>query len=171
MKAYIGQTQRFLIWVFTKMAEIRHLVRIANTDLDGEKKLLFALRRIKGVNTMMANALCKITGYDPDKKVGELKKEEITKIEDILSTPIKNGIPVWMLNRRKDPETGSTTHLISNDLIFTRNNDIKRLKKIRSYRGTRHQHGLPSRGQRTKSNFRKNKGKVVGVTHAGKKRG
>jgi len=153
------------------MAEIRHLVRIANADLDGEKQLLFALRKIKGVNTMIANAICKITGFEPSKKVGELTKENIAKIGDILATPIKSGIPIWMLNRRKDPETGNTTHLISNDLIFARNNDIKRLKRIKSYRGSRHQAGLPSRGQRTKSNFRKNKGKVVGVTHAGKKRG
>ena len=153
------------------MAEIKHLVRIANTDLDGEKQLLYGMRRIKGVNSMMANALCKITGYATNKKVGDLTKEDIKRIEDILASPIKNGIPIWMLNKRKDPETGNTTHLISNDLMFSKQADIKRLKKIKCYRGIRHMHGLPVRGQRTKSNFRRNKGKVLGVAHGGKKRG
>jgi len=153
------------------MAELKHLVRIANTDLNGEKDLLFGLRKIKGVNTMIANALCKITNHPITKKIGELSKEEIKKIESILASPIKNGIPEWMLNRRKDPETGTALHLITNDLMFSKESDIKRLKKIKCYRGTRHMHGLPVRGQRTKSNFRKNKGKVLGVTHAGKKRG
>lgn len=119
---------------------------------------------------MMANALCKICKFKEDKRVGELSKEEIKKVEEILASPIKNGIPTWMLNRRNDVENGTTTHMTGNDLMFAKDADLKRLKKIKCYRGTRHMHGLPSRGQRTKSNFRKNKGKVVGVTHAGKKR-
>ena len=64
-----------------------------------------------------------------------------------------------MLNRRKNYEDRKNIHVITGDLIFSNENDIKRLKKIRSYRGVRHGMGLPLRGQRTKSNFRKNKGK------------
>lgn len=153
------------------MANIKYLVRIANADVDGEKQLLFGLRKIKGVNTMISNAVCKIIGHPATKKINTLTKEEIKEIEDLLQAPIKNGIPTWMLNRRKDPETGTTTHVISSDLMFSKQTDIKRLKKIKCYKGIRHMHGLPVRGQRTKSNFRKNKGKVVGVTHSGKKRG
>ena len=48
-------------------------------------------------------------------------------------------------------------------MAFTQDNDIKMMKKMRSYKGIRHSLGLPVRGQRTKSNFRKNKGKVLGV--------
>ena len=48
-------------------------------------------------------------------------------------------------------------------MSFTQDNDIKMLKKIKSYKGIRHSLGLPVRGQRTRSNFRKNKGKVMGV--------
>jgi len=68
-----------------------------------------------------------------------------------------------MLNRRKDYETGEDKHLLSSDLAFTKDNDIKMLKKIKSYKGMRHAFGLPVRGQRTRSNFRRNKGKVTGV--------
>ena len=52
------------------------------------------------------------------------------------------------------------TNFLQDDLSFAEENDIKMMKKIRSYRGVRHGMGLPVRGQRTKSNFRKNKGKV-----------
>ena len=61
--------------------------------------------------------------------------------------------------RCEDYETGVDKHLLGTDLDVTQENDIKRLKKIKAYRGIRHIHGQPSRGQRTKSNFRRNKGK------------
>jgi small subunit ribosomal protein S13 len=68
-------------------------------------------------------------------------------------------MPIWLKNRRKDYETGVDKHLLGTDLDLTQENDIKRLKKVKAYRGIRHIHGQPSRGQRTKSNFRRNKGK------------
>jgi small subunit ribosomal protein S13 len=56
--------------------------------------------------------------------------------------------------------------------MFTKDNDIKLMRKIKSYKGTRHSAGQPVRGQRTKSNFRKSKGKVMGVKRkAGAKSG
>ena len=57
-------------------------------------------------------------------------------------------------------EDGKDFHLLTGNLSFAEENDVKRLKKIRSYRGIRHGQGLPVRGQKTKANFRKNKGKV-----------
>jgi small subunit ribosomal protein S13 len=72
-----------------------------------------------------------------------------------------------MLNRKKDPEDNLDRHLIGSSLTFTQDNDIKMLKKIKSYKGLRQSLGLPARGQRTKSNFRKNKGKVLGVKRKG----
>jgi len=64
-----------------------------------------------------------------------------------------------MLNRRNDYETNENMHLIGPDIKYVQENDIKLMKKIRSYKGIRHMKGLPVRGQRTKANFRRNKGK------------
>ena len=70
---------------------------------------------------------------------------------------------MFLLNRRKDFESGLDKHLSSTDLELQRDFDIKRLKKIKSYRGIRHAAGQPVRGQRTKAHFRKNRGKSVGI--------
>ncbi len=141
------------------MAEFRHIIRLANTDLDGNKQILFAMKKIKGVDVMVANAALGIAGVDKTRKAGELDVEEVKRIDEILRNPGKYNVPAWMLNRRKDYETGEDTHLLGADLDFTKENDIKRMKKTKSYKGLRHQWGLTVRGQRTKANFRKNKGK------------
>ncbi len=141
------------------MAEFRHIVRLANTDLDGNKKILFAMKKIKGVDVMLANAALSIAGVDKTRKAGELDVEEVKRIDEIINNPSKHNIPAWLLNRRKDYETGEDTHILGADLDFTKENDLKRMKKMKSYRGLRHQWGLTVRGQRTKSNFRKDKGK------------
>lgn len=144
--------------------EFRYLVRIGNTDLEGKKRLAYALRKIKGVNYTFANALCQVAKIDKEKKTGDLSENEIEKLNEVLSSPLNFGVPSWVVNRRNDYETGKDMHLITGDLTFVKGNDIKRLRKIKSYRGFRHAKGLPSRGQRTKSNFRRNKGKSLGVT-------
>ena len=143
--------------------DFRHLVRIANTDLKGEKPIGFALRNIKGVNFQLANAVCTIANIDKQKKTGELSDDEVNKLDAIVKDPLKSGAPVWLVNRRKDYETGEDKHIITNDLIFTKDNDIKMMRKIKTYKGMRHSTGHPVRGQRTKSNFRRSKGKVMGV--------
>jgi small subunit ribosomal protein S13 len=139
------------------MTEFRHIVRILNTDLEGKKKTVDALRKLHGVSFMYANATCVIAGVDKYKRAGDLSDAEIQKLEKQVKSA--QGVPTWMLNRRKDYETGEDKHLLATELDLTQDNDIKRLKKIKAYRGIRHIHGQPSRGQRTKSNFRKNKGK------------
>ncbi len=73
-----------------------------------------------------------------------------------------------MLNRRKDVETGEDKHIVTTDINFVNDNDIKVMKMIRCYKGIRHSMGLPVRGQKTRSNFRKNKGKVMGVKRSKK---
>lgn len=152
--------------------EFKHIVRIVNTDIDGNKKIIDSLRKIYGVSFMFANMICNIAKVDKNKKSGTLEDKEIEKLEDVISNPLKYGAPVWMLNRRKDMETGEDRHLTSADLKFFNDNDIKMMKKIRSYKGVRHMEGLPVRGQKTKSKFRKNKGKVMGVKRrAGAKAG
>jgi len=154
-----------------KMAEFRHLIRIANTDLHGNKSIVYALKNIKGLGVPLAHAVCHISKIDSTKKVGDLSDSEVEKLNTIIKDPIKNGIPTWMVNRRNDMNTGTDMHIITNDLIFTKDNDIKQMKRIKSYRGVRHSLKLPVRGQRTRSNFRANKGKVMGVKTSGKKGG
>ncbi len=143
--------------------ELRHIVRIANTDLNGEKPIGHMLTKIKGVSYMFSNLICRLALIDPTAKAGVLSETQIEKIENVITNPLKAGAPAWMLNRRYDPDDGADKHLISTNLTFVTDNDIKFMKKIKSYKGVRHIHGLPVRGQRTRSNFRKNKGKVMGV--------
>lgn len=142
------------------MAEqIKELIRIAGSDLDGNKNIIAALRGIKGVNYTMANAICNLLSLNKLDKLKVVKEDEIKKIEDLLNNLDKYNFPDWMLNRRKDPETNEDGHLITTDIKLVQDEDIKTLRKIKSYKGFRHQKGLPVRGQRTKSNFRRNKGK------------
>ena len=151
--------------------ELRYLVRIADTDIDGRKHTAVALTKIKGISTMVAHAVCKVCAIPSGKKAGELSDAETKKLQEAVKNPVKAGVPQWMLNRRFDPETGEHHHVIGTDLIVAKETDLKRMKKMKSYRGVRHMHGLPVRGQRTRSNFRPNKGKVkLGVTTSGKKK-
>jgi len=143
--------------------EFRHILRVINTDLDGNKPILQALRKIKGISFMLSNAVLVLADVNKNTKAGYLSDSDLQKVEDVLKNPSKYSIPKWMLNRRKDYETGKDVHLLASDLTYQNENDLKRLKKIKSYRGIRHMLGQPVRGQRTKSNFRKNKGKVQGV--------
>lgn len=147
--------------------ELKYFVRIANTDLDGNKQIGNSLIKIKGINFMISNAICNAAGIQKIKKTGYLSDGEVAKIDDILKDPSKYKIPFWMFNRKKDPEDNSDRHLLGTNLSFTQDNDIKMMKKIKSYKGVRHSLGLPVRGQRTRSNFRKNKGKVMGVKRKG----
>jgi len=145
------------------MAEYKHIVRIVNADLDGAKPIGHALTKIKGVSFMFANMICNLAGVDKTFKTGDLDDKDINKLDQVIRNPAEYGAPEWMFNRRKDPETGEDTHLVSADIKFVQDNDIKSMRKTKSYKGQRHAVGLPLRGQRTKSNFRRNKGKVAGV--------
>jgi small subunit ribosomal protein S13 len=137
------------------------LVRIMQTDIPGNKKTLVGLTYIKGVSWAISNAICKIIKLDAEKKISELTKEEIEKINEFLKNP---KLPKFLLNRRNDFETGEDKHLLTNELDMKKEFDIRRLKKIRSYRGLRHATGQPTRGQSTRSHFRaKGKKKAVGV--------
>ena len=143
--------------------ELKYFVRIANTDLDGNKPISHALIKIKGISFMFSNAICNAAAIQKAKKTGYLTDDEISRIDEVIKEPLRFNLPSWLLNRKKDPEDNADRHLIGPTLTFTQDNDIKMMKKIKSYRGIRHSLGQPVRGQRTKSNFRKNKGKVTGV--------
>ena len=137
------------------------IIRILQTDIPGNKRVLTGLTYIKGVSWSVCNALCKILKIDSQKKIADLTEKEIEKIIEFLKNP---KLPKFLLNRRKDFETGEDSHLVGTDLDMKKEFDIRRLKKIRSYRGLRHAFGHPTRGQRTRANFRSKKGKTaVGV--------
>jgi small subunit ribosomal protein S13 len=138
----------------------RYFVRIANTDIDGNKTVYNALKSIKGVGFMFSNMVCNISGIEKGVKLGYLNDEQVKKLDEIITNPLKFNAPKWMLNKRKNYEDGKDYHFVTGDLNFSKDEDIKRMKKMKSYRGVRHSLGLPVRGQRTKSNFRKNKGKA-----------
>lgn len=142
--------------------EIKHLVRIANTDLNGNKQVFIALSRIKGIGRKMAKIIATRVNIDPYTLLGSLSDNDI----DLLKKEVENfgkdpDIPSWLLNRRNDYYSGDDLHLIGTDLDLTIKDDINRLRKIRSYRGIRHEKGYKVRGQRTKSTGRTST--VVGV--------
>ncbi len=67
-----------------------------------------------------------------------------------------------MVNRQKDPYSGDNIHLVGPDLELMNREDINLQKKLKSYTGVRHALGLPVRGQRTRTSFRK--GTTIGVS-------
>ena len=142
-------------------SEFKHIVRIAGKDLDGMKKVATALVDIKGISHNLANAIVNALKIDSRMKLGVLNDKQISEIQDCLKDLTKIGIPAFMLNHKKDPETGIDTHYIGSDLGFVLKTEIEREKTLASWRGVRHSLGLKVRGQRTRTTGRK--GRAVGV--------
>lgn len=142
--------------------ELVGIVRVMETDLPGNRSVGNAIRLIQGVSFTMGNAIAGLCPF-ADKMVGEISEGEIKQLEEMVQNPGKHDVPSWAFNRRKDMETGQDLHLLASKLEITQKMDIDKLKKIRCYRGVRHMAGLPVRGQRTRSSFRKS-GKAVGVS-------
>lgn len=141
--------------------ELQHIIRIANTDLDGTQKIVYALTNIKGIGIKLANVIVKKANINPKTRVGFLSETEVEKIKGIIKDLKKHGVPSWLLNRAKDSQTGKHLHLIGSDLILQTKTDIDQMKDIRSWRGFRHAYGLKVRGQRTRTTGRT--GKAIGV--------
>jgi small subunit ribosomal protein S13 len=140
--------------------EFKHIVRILDTDLDGKKSVVHSLCGIKGIGMRVAKVIVTSTGIDPGLKMGNLPDNEIEQLKTAING-VDKRLPQWMLNRRKDILSGVDKHIMGADQMLQLREDINLLRKIRSYRGIRHERGLKVRGQRTKSNGRK--GLVVGV--------
>ncbi len=136
------------------------LIRILAKDIEGGLNVYVGLTKIKGISWGLSNAICKSLNLDKKRKIGSLTKEEIERINNFLKDA---KVPVYLLNRKLDSETGENKHLIGSSLELQKELDIGRLKKIKSYRGLRHALNLPLRGQRTRSHFRRNKRKSVGI--------
>ena len=134
--------------------QMRQLVRLIDVDIIGSKPLRVGMCRVKGVSHAMANAICKIKNLDPQRHIGYFSDKDLEAIEDVIKNPQKYDIPNFMLNRRRDFETGVDKHIVSSDVPLTKELDIKRMRMMRSYKGNRHGKNLPVRGQRTKAHFR-----------------
>ncbi len=144
------------------MADFKYIVRIAETDIDGNRPLLYGLMSIKGIGYRVAEGIVKVKGLDPKKKIGELSDEEINEIKAYIENDLGELLPVWMKNHRKMYLTGEDNHILATDLDLQIQDDINLLKRIRAYRGIRHERHLTVRGQRTRSNGRH--GLAVGVS-------
>lgn len=147
---------------------VRGILRVAEVDLAGDKKIRNALLGVKGIGKSLATGIPVAAGLDPEAMIGSLTDEQLKKLEDVIRNPEKYGIPFHMLNRRFDPSTGEHKHLVASDLTLATKANIDFMRKIRSYKGIRHELGLPVRGQRTRSSFRK--GITLGVSKKGRKK-
>lgn len=141
--------------------ELRHIVRIYNTDLDGKKQVQMALTGIKGVGRRLARVFAVKAGVDPCATLGKLPEEQIEALKNVIES-VRDNIPAWMMNRRKDIITGVDKHVMGAEVLTTLREDLDIMKKTRSYKGIRHELGLRVRGQRTRSTGRS--GATVGVT-------
>ncbi len=160
-----SQTKTAKVPKAPKQGEFKKIIRIAEADLDGNKRIEHALISIKGVSWAYAHAIRKALGFD-NVKISELSQEELEKLKEAISKPQNFGIPSWLFNRQKDIGTGRDMHLLSSDLVLAGKMDIRRLKNIRCYRGVRHFYNYKVRGQRTRSrgaNVRGRTGATVGV--------
>jgi small subunit ribosomal protein S13 len=119
--------------------------RLAGIDIPEKKKLRYSLRYIYGIGPKFADDICEAANVDPEKRASELSEPETASIAVIIDD---NYIVEGALRRQVQQ-------------------NIQRLRDIRSYRGDRHRRGLPVRGQRTKCNARTRKGRKKTV--AGKK--
>jgi small subunit ribosomal protein S13 len=111
------------------------MARIAGVNIPDNKHAVISLTYIFGVGKTTAQKLCDATGVKPDVKVKDLTDEQLESLRT---------------------EVGKVT--VEGDLRREVQMNIKRLKDLGCFRGLRHRHGLPVRGQRTKTNARTRKG-------------
>jgi small subunit ribosomal protein S13 len=118
------------------------VARIAGVNLPNQKRLEIGLTYIYGIGPSAARQICAALGLSPDEKIRDLTDEEVTKLQRYIDE----------------------NYQVEGDLRRERQQAIKRLTEIGSYRGLRHRRGLPVNGQRTKTNARTRKGpkKTVG---------
>jgi small subunit ribosomal protein S13 len=151
----------------TKTKEEKHpddfkfIVRLSNTDVHGDKTLINGLTSIKGIGRHLSSIIIDNSGLDRNLRVGKLTDDQITLLQDTIDK-IAEISPSWMLNHQKDFETGEDIHLIGPEIDLKLRDEINMMRKIRCYRGIRHEQGLSVRGQRTRSN--KRTGLTLGVS-------
>lgn len=133
--------------------DFKYIVRVANTDIDGKFQVIPAIAIVKGLGLRTAAIVAARAGVNAYQKIGNLSDADVLKIQESVEQ-LADNVPTWMLNRRKDIDTGEDQHLIGSDVDIKLRDDLNRLKKIRTFRGIRHDSGQKVRGQRSKSNGR-----------------
>jgi small subunit ribosomal protein S13 len=140
--------------------DIKYFVRVGTTDLDGTKSVRVALTGIKGVGRHTSSVITRMAKVDEYAQLGRIDEASVDRLRVAVEEYITK-IPQWMANRPKDVYTGETKHLFGPDVALTKDEDVNLMRKIRCYRGIRHETGQKVRGQRTKSTGRT--GSTVGV--------
>ena len=133
--------------------DFSYILRMADTDMDGQKTLATALTAVRGVGPRTAIQICKNTGFDPASLAGHLSADEQESLR-VAIEGYAETVPLWMLNRQRDIETGDELHLTGQQVTLTLEDDINRLRTMKCYRGVRHASGNKARGQRGRSNGR-----------------
>ena len=121
--------------------------RILGVDIPANKKLEYSLRYIYGIGPTRAKAIVEVSGFDADRRAGDLSEEELNQLASLVA---------------------EKQYIVEGDLRREVSQDIKRKMEIGCYQGLRHRRGLPVRGQRTHTNARTRKGPKKTV--AGKKK-
>jgi len=111
------------------------MARLVGIDIPDHKKMFMALRAIFGVGPTLADKILEAANVDREKLARDLTADEVNKIQKVLEGYVVEGY----LRRQI-------------------NDNVERLKRIKSYRGMRHSMGLPARGQRTRTNSRNARG-------------
>ena len=143
-----------------KGEDFRYIVRLVNTDLDGNKDLVIALTGIKGVGLRTAEVIARMADVPRDVKIGDLPDEKTQKLEKLVQEYSEKA-PHWMVNRQNDWSSGADLHLVGIDVELSKRDDVNLMRMIRCYKGVRHETGQKVRGQRTRANGRS--GLTLGV--------
>lgn len=117
------------------------MARISGVTIPDAKQVHVALTYIYGIGPKLSGDILKAANVDGTTRVKNLTDAEISRIQDIINDH----------------------HMVEGELQRVVATNIKRLKDISSYRGLRHKIGLPSRGQRTRTNARTRRGKKLAV--------
>ncbi len=125
------------------------MARIAGVDIPKNKQILFSLQYIYGIGATLSRRILAQTDINPDTKTDSLTEEEVNRLRELI-----------------DHE-----HRVEGELRKEVNLNIRRLIDISSYRGIRHRHNLPVRGQRTRTNARSQRGPRKTVAGRGQRRG
>ena len=121
--------------------------RIAGVNIPNDKRVEIALTYIYGIGKTTSNKILEQASIDKDVRVKDLSPDDLNKLRNVIEK----------------------SHKIEGDLRREVLLNIKRLKEIKSYRGSRHAKGLPARGQRTKTNSRTRRGNKRGLATSGRK--
>ncbi|MDH5695353.1 MAG: 30S ribosomal protein S13 [Dehalococcoidia bacterium] len=125
------------------------MARIAGVDIPRNKQVWVSLQYIYGIGPSLSRRILTQTGVNPDTKVSDLAEDEVNRLRELIDREYR----------------------VEGELRKEVDLNIKRLIEIGSYRGIRHRHGLPVRGQRTRTNARAKRGPRKTVAGRGQRRG